>query len=251
MQENSVDFTRESYRQLIWSFIRQGYSVTSFDAVQADRKDLLIRHDVDFLPEAVLPIADIENEMGVSASYFFLLKSPFYKVQDKATLEVISALISGGHVVGLHFDASLYPSSLKELEQAVAGECKAFESLVRQRIDIISFHRPSSALLGYRHTLAGRPHTYMPEFFNDIGYCSDSRGCWRHGKPIDHPCVTAGRALQLLTHPIWWAFDDAGDRVQALNRVVKKLGPAIRSAIADTVSGYDAETSSINDREYT
>ena len=47
-------------------------------------------------------------------------------------------------------------------------------------------------------------HTYEPKFVKDIGYCSDSRGGWHHGHPLSHSSVKEGKALQLLTHPIWW-----------------------------------------------
>lgn len=40
-------------------------------------------------------------------------------------------------------------------------------------------------------------------------YCSDSRGEWHYGEPADHIAVRTGRALQLLTHPIWWVGEAA------------------------------------------
>ena len=69
---------------------------------------------------------------------------------------------------------------------------------------MISFHRPAKSLLGRTEPLADRPHTYQPKFFSEMAYCSDSRGEWGHGHPFDLDAVTEGRALQLLTHPVWW-----------------------------------------------
>jgi hypothetical protein len=50
-----------------------------------------------------------------------------------------------------------------------------------------------------------------------MGYCSDSRGGWYHGHPLDHPSVAQGRALQLLTHPVWWTLP-AGEATAKLKR---------------------------------
>ena len=81
------------------------------------------------------------------------------------------------------------------------------EGLLGRSVTVISFHRPASALLGYSHQLAGRRHAYEPRFFNEMGYCSDSRGEWGHGHPLENSAVSAGRALQLLTHPDWWTSE--------------------------------------------
>jgi hypothetical protein len=51
-----------------------------------------------------------------------------------------------------------------------------------------------------------------------MGYCSDSRGGWHHGEPLVHEAVAAGRALQLLTHPIWWDADAEENPVSRLDR---------------------------------
>ena len=47
----------------------------------------------------------------------------------------------------------------------------------------------------------------QPRFFSEMGYCSDSRGLWRYGHPLNHEAVEKRRSLQLLTHPIWWVSD--------------------------------------------
>ena len=57
-------------------------------------------------------------------------------------------------------------------------------------------------------SLADRRNTYESKFFKEIGYCSDSRGGWHHGSPLDHAALGEGRALQLLTHAIWWTGED-------------------------------------------
>ena len=61
-------------------------------------------------------------------------------------------------------------------------------------VTMVSFHRPAPELLGHAAPLGGRAHAYQPRFFSDMGYCSDSRGRWGHGHPLEHPAVAEGRA---------------------------------------------------------
>ena len=71
-------------------------------------------------------------------------------------------------------------------------------------IDIVSFHRPEKKYIGSMEKIAGKIHTYMPEFVNNIKYCSDSQGEWRYENPYDILANKKIKKIQLLTHPIWW-----------------------------------------------
>ena len=108
---------------------------------------------------------------------------------------------------------------------------------------IISLHRPAPELLGYDRPLGGRAHAYEPRFFRGIAYCSDSRGTFRHGHPLDHPAVAAGQALQLLIHPIWWSSLPGSDVTGRLEGYLAARLAALRGALAATVETYRAGAS--------
>lgn len=234
-----ADFTCAGYRSLIVALLDRGYRVCGYDEADPAQQHLILRHDIDFSPSAACAMAEIEHELDVTATYFFMLECPFYKAAEPETREAFSRIIELGHSIGLHFDAAARSQELPGLEDEIAAECGRLEALSGRRVDIVSFHRPSTALLNHAAPVAGRLHTYQPRFFGDIGYCSDSRGRWRHGHPLEHPAVEARKALQLLTHPIWWVHDDAGDRERTLSRVIESHGSAIIPAISETVTGYD------------
>ena len=141
------------------------------------------------------------------------------------------ALAGLGHRIGLHFDAALYPNDLASLDEACRRECDALEQLLGRAVEMVSLHRPAKTLLGLDRTLGGRAHCYQPRWFKHIGYCSDSRGAWGHGHPLCHSAVTAGRALQLLTHPIWWT-GDAGTPVDKLTLFVDARTHLLRDELA-------------------
>jgi len=195
-------FSTKAYVALVRAFLDHGYAVRSFADAEPDARHLILRHDIDMSLEAAVPIAEAEAALGVSSVYFVLVRSELYNPFSPGSAAALSRIGSLGHEIGLHFDAALYTEAA--LEDAAARECAMLEAITGRPVRTISFHRPHAALLGREGLLAGRRHAYEPRFFRDMGYSSDSRGAWHHGHPLAHEAVSAGRALQLLTHPIWW-----------------------------------------------
>ena len=151
----------------------------------------------------------MESAEGWRANYFVLMRSEMYNPFSAAGLRVLEEISAGGHEIGLHLDAALYGSDGEALEAAAGRECEMLESITGRAVSMISFHRPQLHLMPFDRALAGRGNTYESRFFKDIGYCSDSRGAWRHGHPLAHAVRAEGRALQLLTHAIWWVGEGA------------------------------------------
>ncbi len=56
----------------------------NFDKLYSSGKRyLILRHDVDFSVDRALELAKIENNYGISSTYFFLLHSDFYNIFEK------------------------------------------------------------------------------------------------------------------------------------------------------------------------
>lgn len=210
-------FTPDGYRTLIGRLVASGYLPVDFESVEPARRHLVLRHDVDQSLVAARALAEIEHRAGWTSHYFVMVRTEFYNPFSAEGSEAIRAVLDAGHRVGLHFDAALYQDHPDALDAGAARECALLESVTEQPVTVISLHRPAAVLRGTARPLAGRAHSYQPRFFSEIGYCSDSRGAWHHGDPLDHPAIREGRALQLLTHPIWWIGDEASpaDRMAA------------------------------------
>jgi hypothetical protein len=235
----TADFTSAGYAALLAAFRARGYEVRGYGDAEPQQRHLILRHDLDMSIEAALPIAAIEAEAGARATYFVLLRTEMYNVQAPASVGALKTIGEQGHEIGLHLDASLYADDDGALERAAAAECAALEAILGRPVATISFHRPAPRLKGRAGRLAGRRHAYEPRFFSQIGYCSDSRGAWHHGQPLDHPAVAAGRALQLLTHPIWWQ-DGTGSTVQEkLDRFVHGRYQLLRAELGRNCETYD------------
>jgi len=200
----SAAFGLAAYRALLGAFRDRGYAVRGFADAAPAQRHLILRHDIDYSLDAALPMAEMEAELGFHAAYFVLVRSAFYNPAAPDGARVLARLAALGHEIGLHFDAALYENDGGALDAAAARECALLEHMTGTPVATISFHRPAPALLGRSGALGGRRHAYEPRFFTEMGYCSDSGGAWHRGAPLDHPAVADGRALQLLTHPIWW-----------------------------------------------
>jgi hypothetical protein len=197
-------FTVEHYMDLVRDLETQGYEIANFSTVQPTARHLILRHDVDFDLGLAVQMASSEAQAGWSATYYVLLRTEFYNPFSAAGTNFIQELLRLGHTVGLHFDGSLYSADQAGMASAIKAECDTLATITRQPVTTFSFHRPHSDLLDHGFEVDGLINAYDKRFFSRIGYCSDSRGGWHHGHPLDHPSITSGHALQLLTHPVWW-----------------------------------------------
>lgn len=204
MSGDVVEFSTRGYQALIQGFKDRGYSAVGYEEIHPDQQHIILRHDIDMSIEAAVRTAYIESDLSVSAYYFVLLRSELYNPYTERNTKSLRNILSLGHQIGLHLDASMYSSDWSNLESAAEKECGILENIIQEKVNFISFHRPHRDLLGNSRNLAGRLHAYQSRFFKEIGYCSDSRGGWNHGHPYDHNSIKNKKALQLLTHPIWW-----------------------------------------------
>src|SRR5690242_1965630 len=97
----------EAFVELVGAFRDAGYHFRSFGDFEPERC-VIFRHDVDFSPGDAARMAAIENELGVSATYFLLLTSRFYNPLTRDTKAVIDEIVASGGRLGLHFDPSVH-----------------------------------------------------------------------------------------------------------------------------------------------
>ncbi len=201
-------FSIGDYAWLVGEFLQRRYQVVDFSHATPESRHLLLRHDVDMCLRRAVRLAEVEAELGVSASYFILVNTEMYNIGSNAGRQSLRRLLDLGHEVGLHFDAAhVRENDLDTLTREVDRESSILEMQMGHPVRVVTFHRPARWLIGHAASLSGRIHGYQPRYFEHMGYCSDSAGAFRYHAPLDHPAVQEGRALQLLTHPIWWVAE--------------------------------------------
>lgn len=235
----TTDLTHANYRDQLHQFMAHDYRFVSFPEAPLllNRKErfVIMRHDIDFDLKRALFFAEMEAELGVKSTFFFLLRTEHYNVFSAEGTDLIRRILDLGHYMGLHFDCAAYDPQADEktLAAACRVESLMLENWFKSPVSIVSYHRPNQRVLeggaGLSYPLM---HTYMKAFTEDIQYYSDSRGRWQFGLPCESEAFKAGRPIHILVHPIWWheqpvpAYDTLRSfldtRVEALDRSIAR-----------------------------
>jgi len=223
-----------SYAGLIKGFIKQGYRPVFFHQSTGADGELIIRHDVDFDCRLAHELSSLEDAMGVTSTYFFLVRSDSYNLFSKGNADLVRSIHARGHRVSIHFDPSLYT----DIEEGFSAEKALFEAFFGVSIDVFSVHRPNDFLKNCDAPLAGVEHTYQDKYFKDIKYVSDSTGMFRYGHPFETEAWKLNRPIHLLIHPIWWMFPEAKDNLDVLDRFVAQRALRFQEHVADNCIPY-------------
>lgn len=90
-----MDFTPNTYKNLLVTLQEEGYAFQSFENFLQTpaQKAVILRHDIDKLPENALKMATLEHGLGVAASYYFRA------VPKSFDEEIIRTISTHGHEI--------------------------------------------------------------------------------------------------------------------------------------------------------
>lgn len=198
-------FTMDAYRTFLRQLLDADYRFARYGDRPHGPGTVLLRHDVDISPERALAMARAEADLGVTATYFFLVTAPVYDLLHPATREAIEEIAGCGHAVGVHFDVHHYWEGRPAdgaLVDAVHRERESLDRVV-DVTDAVSFHVPPEWLLGRRFDQF--TSVYDPAFFEEMTYRSDSNQRWRREDPFPDGLP---ERTQVLVHPGLWHDQD-------------------------------------------
>lgn len=226
------------YRDMLAKYRDAGYRYLSFPEALRDPSQqpsfVLIRHDIDFDLVAARKMAEIDFEMGIQSTFFFMVRTMHYNIFSAEGSAEIEKILQMGHHLGLHFDCAAYPDSftVDELGAHCTREADMMEQWFDKPVEIVSFHRPSPIVMSGDPALSGhRPHTYQKVFTEKMHYYSDSRGEWRHNYPSELDTFTTRGSMHLLIHPIWW-HEEAKLPLESMNDYIARSKTELRASAA-------------------
>lgn len=152
--------------------------------VESSACDVFWRHDVDFSLDAALKMAEFEETLSVSSTFYLFddFRWPFYDPQD--AWKVGKVLETMGHRIGIHVDE-------RWIETPEDLQCLFLMQ--------VSFHCPTERQL-WRDQSDWFESAYAPKWKGN--YVADSLGSFRFEDPED---MLADREyLQINLHPEWW-----------------------------------------------
>jgi len=206
-QKRWADFTEDKYRRMLLD-TQKSYTFASYLEGRTGRH-VIWRHDLDYSIHQAYEIAKIEHDLGISTSYMFTLRLPYYNILEHDTQKIAREILKMGHKAGLHFDVAAYEKDRwteAELEDTMAKERDLLAQSLDAPIEAVSYHDPTCGnLIAFdKDIMAGMVNCYGKTLRDDYGYCSDSNGYWRH-KPIPEVIASGEHEkLHVLTHPEWW-----------------------------------------------
>ena len=100
--------------------IKKTHKILTFG--NSSDKDVILRHDVDASLEAALKMAELENKINVSSTYFILLSSEFYNPFTLESSKIIKKILKLGHKLGLHYNELFIIENRLEASQTLKKE---------------------------------------------------------------------------------------------------------------------------------
>lgn len=206
-----LQFTYNSYKTLVEAVRNNGYIISTYNTWQSVEHPAIFRHDIDNDIKKALELANFEQTIGVKSTYFVLLTSDFYNVASRKSREELKQIISLGCDIGLHFDEVCYPKLMEEASKGncdlviktVCKEAEILSELLDYKVQSVSYHRPSQAVLAAELDFPGLINSYGHTFFHEFKYISDSRRRWRE-PVLDIIKSKQFPRLHILTHAFWY-----------------------------------------------
>jgi hypothetical protein len=200
-----LEFSLAGYSELLSVFKDTGYSFCKFEEIDSRQTDgypfVVLRHDIDISLRPALEMARIEYEQGVQATYFVLLRSPFYNILSRFDAEIMLQIQQYGHQIATHIDLGAYDNDFAKALMEVEILSKFYPYINTEVVSLHSSYDLNQVPVDLFQQLNS---VYGAAARGEIAYISDSTGRWRYGHPFDSQAFNTQKPIQLLTHPIWW-----------------------------------------------
>lgn len=220
-------FSLDHYEYILRRALESGYQFrTHLDhaSQQVHREPfILLRHDIDFSLDHLLPMVRLEKALGVRSTIFIRVHSCCYNPFDIDNYAILTDLKLNGFEIALHYEP-LFMLLTKEDPLTLLRRAKrVLEAVIDCPIYGLISHAPRlSPLLktinqATLKELGFRYNGTDPTFTRDAVYISDANRRWRNGCACRH--IGKQRRITLLIHPYWWYPMRQTERYRAIEHL--------------------------------
>ena len=179
------DFTINTYRTLLESLQAAGYAFLTATDYYRSNKELLperfviIRHDVDTLPENSALTARLEHTLGVKATYYFRI------VKESNSPVIIKQIAALEHEIGYHYeDLTTANGDIEKAYQSFCNNLAYFKQFYE--VSTICMHGSPRSKYDSKdiwkahdyHKLGIVAEPYLDSDFSRLFYLTDTGRCW-------------------------------------------------------------------------
>lgn len=164
-------------------------------------RGVFLRLDVDYDLAFAAQLASINAEMGIRATVFIQVGSPFYNPSDPENREALKKIIEADQWIGLHY----YHDGGELDRDRLCREFELLVLLVPRAERILAWHNPSGDLSAINNSAeqAGFLSVYSERFYGRDKYISDSNYV-NYPKRIRQLAMESTCPVQILLHPVNW-----------------------------------------------
>ena len=189
------DFTIDTYKELLGQLINSKYKFLTFNEFLKSNEErvVVLRHDVDLLPENSLVFAKIQAKHNVKGVYYFRA------VPESWDEKVIKEIAGLGHEIGYHYECLTTTSG--DPEKGIADFGKNITALRKLApVNTICMHgspmsKHDSKDLWKKYNYRDFGITGEPYFdidFKKVFYLTDTGRCWDGNKVSVRDKVDSG-----------------------------------------------------------
>jgi len=198
-----MDFTQTTYKNLLETLSAKKYSFHTFQEYLHSHKQssnnsvILLRHDVDRLPNNSLNLAILENSHGINGSYYFRV------VPESYELDIMQKIANMGHEIGYHYEdvdlviknSGLTIKNENDREKLIDLAYESFSKnleMLRKNFNIKTICMHGSPRAKYDNKIIWEKYSYKdlgilgePYFdidFNEFAYFTDTGRRWNGHK---------------------------------------------------------------------
>lgn len=185
---SGLDFTFSKYRELCEAVIAAHYiPITIKDyllkSTSNEDKYVILRHDVDKMPENALEMATIENKRGIQSTYYFRSTKNVFRP------DIIKQIYNLGHEIGYHYE-NLVTAKGNTRQAIELFEKDLYDFRDICEIKTICMHGNSLSKWDNRDLWKSYPfqdfgiigEAYLSIDYTKVLYLSDSGGSWNNSK---------------------------------------------------------------------
>jgi len=227
------DFSLSHYRKTLEK-IKETHKFSNFS--NCSDNDIILRHDVDVSLKSAQQMAEIENKLGISSTFFILIHAELYNPFSITSSKIIKKIVQLGHNLGLHYDTEFYLQNQLDPTETIKNEIKLLEQHFNTTIKVVSAHDPSLNQKLEIKLPNNILNAYSEEFYVKRKYISDSVQFWRQDCFCKH--FQTSSKLQVLIHPIWWSIDNK-QRSEIMYQLLENKIEKIKQEINRLTNKYE------------
>ncbi|MGE0078441.1 MAG: hypothetical protein AB7S48_11320 [Bacteroidales bacterium] len=254
-----TDFTLHQYKDLLDVLARENYTFLSFreflENNYENKKIVILRHDVDRLPQNALEMAKIERSKNIVSSYYFRI------VKESNDANVITQIAELGHEIGYHYeDLTITKGNVEEAIKRFKENLQYFGSFYP--VKTICMHGSPLSRIDNRDIwrffdyktmgIIGEP--YFDVDYNNVFYITDTGRKWNSVeynvrdnvsshfkiqiKSTQHLISLIGQnnlpnMIMINTHPHRWFYGGIGWYKEYFGQTLKNVAKRIILRLRD------------------